>query len=93
MLSRVFVCDNDDQLADFAVLHPPVQLAHDLFDVGLDLVIGRDEHVEAIFLDGGEVLGWVDSSLETAARQLHNRLDLPMHCPGHRGGLGTYSIV
>ena len=64
MLARVLVRDNDDQLADLAVLHPPVQLGHDLLDVGFYLVVGRNEHVQPVLLDGGEVLGRVDTALE-----------------------------
>lgn len=65
VLARVLVGNDDDQLGDLAAHHPLVQLGHDLLDVCADLVIGGDEHVQAIFLDGGEVFGRVDASLET----------------------------
>lgn len=64
MLARVLVGDDDDELGDLATDHPAVELRHDLLDVGLDLVVGRHEHVEAILLHGREVLGWVDAALE-----------------------------
>lgn len=64
MFPSIFRCDYDHQLGDFAPDHPFVELRHDLFDVGFDLVIGGDEHREAIFLDGAEVFGGVDAALE-----------------------------
>jgi hypothetical protein len=39
-------------------------LAHDLLDVRFHLVVGGNKHCEAIFLDWGEVFGWVDAALE-----------------------------
>ena len=66
VLARVLVGDDNDQLGDLAADHPLVELRHDLLDVGAHLVVGRDQHVEAIFLDGGEVLGGVNASLEAA---------------------------
>lgn len=66
MLARVLVGDHDDQLLDLAAHHPLVQLRHDLLDVGAHLVVGRHQHVQAIFLDGGEVFGGVDAALEAA---------------------------
>ena len=42
MLARVLVCDNDDELGDFAADHPLVELGHDLLDVGSYLVVGGD---------------------------------------------------
>lgn len=38
----VFICDDDDKLGDLAAYHPLVELGHDLLDVCLYLVIGRD---------------------------------------------------
>ena len=35
-----FAGDDDDELRDFAADHPFVELGHDLFDVGFDLVVG-----------------------------------------------------
>ncbi len=66
MLACVLVGDDNDQLGDLAADHPLVELRHDFLDVGAHLVVGRDQHVEAIFLDGGEVLGGVHASLEAA---------------------------
>lgn len=63
MLARVLIGNDNDKLGNLAVLHPPVQGRHDAFYVRLDLVVGRDEHVEAIFLDDGEVFGGVDAAL------------------------------
>lgn len=63
MLSRVLFRHNNDQLANLAILHPPVQGGHDFANVRLDLVVARHEHVEAIFLDDGEVFGGVDATL------------------------------
>ena len=68
VLASILVRNHEHQLRDLAAHHPLVQLRHDLLDVRLDLVVGRDEHVQAIFLDGGEVLGRVDSSLESASK-------------------------
>jgi hypothetical protein len=64
VLASVLVGNDDDELGDFAADHPLVELGHDLLDVGSYLVIGRDEHVEAIFLDGCKVFGRVDAALE-----------------------------
>lgn len=63
MLPCVFLRHHDDQLADLAVLHPSVQCGHDFADVCFHLVVAGHEHVEAIFLDHGEVFGWVDAAL------------------------------
>ena len=77
MLARVLVGNDNDQLGDLAAHHPLVQLGHDLLDVCADLVVGRDEHIQAIFLDGGEVFGWVDASLETGCdRSVHWDLEV-----------------
>lgn len=51
MLPGVLVCYDNHQLADLSSHHPLVQLGHDLLDVGFDLVVGRYQHIEAIFLD------------------------------------------
>ena len=64
MLACVLIGNDDDQLGDLAANHPLVQLGHDLFYVGADLVVGRDKHIEAIFLDGAEVFCWVNATLE-----------------------------
>jgi hypothetical protein len=40
MLSSLLARNDDDKLRDLAPIHPLLQLAHDLLDVGLDLVIG-----------------------------------------------------
>jgi hypothetical protein len=50
MLSGLFARDDDDKLRNLAAIHPLLQLAHDLLDVGLDLVIGSHHHSQAIFL-------------------------------------------
>jgi hypothetical protein len=42
MLARLFAGDDDDELGYLAAVHPLFELRHDLLDVGLDLVIGRD---------------------------------------------------
>lgn len=42
MLSGLFVGDDNNQFRDFAPRHPFVQLRHDLLDIRLDLIIGRD---------------------------------------------------
>lgn len=54
---------HNDQLADLAVLHPPIQCRHDLADVCLDLVVARHKHIEAIFLYDGKIFSWVDAAL------------------------------
>lgn len=56
MLACVFVRDDNDKLGDLATNHPLVQLGHDLLDVGLDLVVGRDQHVQTIFLDAMQLV-------------------------------------
>ena len=38
----VFICDDNDKLGDLAAYHPLVELGHDLLDICLYLVIGRD---------------------------------------------------
>lgn len=63
MLTCVAIGDDDDQLGNLAVFHPPVKRCHDALYVGFDLVVGRDEHVEAIFLHDSEVLGGVHATL------------------------------
>ncbi|KAJ2965814.1 hypothetical protein NUW58_g10814 [Xylaria curta] len=65
MLAGVLVGYNDDQLADLAVLHPLVELRHDLLDVGFDLVVGGHEHIEAIFLDS--VCGFYSYAVKSSA--------------------------
>lgn len=42
VLACVLVCDDDDELGDFAADHPLVELGHDLLDVGSYLVVGGD---------------------------------------------------
>lgn len=42
VLAGVVVCDDDDELGDFAADHPFVELAHDFLDVRFDLVVGRN---------------------------------------------------
>lgn len=64
MLSGVFACDDHYEFCDLPADHPFVYLSHDLLDICLDLVVTRNEHCEAIFLDGVEVFGRVDASLE-----------------------------
>ena len=77
VLARVLVRDDDDKLRDLAADHPLVQLRHDLLDVRLDLVVGRNEHVQAILLDGGEVLRGVDASLEPVIVSISSLHRLP----------------
>lgn len=40
VLAGIFIGNDNDELGDFSIFHPFVQLAHDLFDVCLDLVVG-----------------------------------------------------
>ena len=65
MLARVLVGDDHHELGDLVANHPSIQLRHNLLDVGLHLVIGRHQHVEAILLDRGEVLRRVHSTLKS----------------------------
>ena len=51
MLACIFTRNNNHELGDLAADHPFVELAHDLLDVSFDLVVGGNEHCEAIFLD------------------------------------------
>lgn len=69
MLPGIFTRNNHHQFRDLATDHPFVELGHDFLDVGFDLVVGRDEHRKAIFLDGCEVFRGVDSSLEALYHQ------------------------
>jgi hypothetical protein len=39
VLACLFAGDDNDQLRDFAAVHPLFKLRHDLFDVRLDLVV------------------------------------------------------
>ena len=55
MLACIFICDDDDELGDLAADHPLVELGHDLFDVGLYLVIGRDLAVLANSIEGSRI--------------------------------------
>jgi len=64
MLPSIFTRNNDNQLRYLSSNHPFIELRHDFLDVGFDLVVGGNEHREAIFFDGGEVFGGVDASLE-----------------------------
>lgn len=51
MLPSLFTRDDHYELGNLAAIHPLFELRHDLFDVCLDLVIGRDHHCQPIFLD------------------------------------------
>ena len=51
VLAGLFAAYDDDEFGDLAAGHPFVELGHDFLDVGPDLVVRADEHVEAIFLD------------------------------------------
>lgn len=42
VLAGVLVGNDNDKLGDLAADHPLVKLGHDLLDVGLYLVVGRD---------------------------------------------------
>jgi len=42
MLACLFAGDDNDELGYLASVHPLFELRHDLLDVGLDLVVGRD---------------------------------------------------
>lgn len=64
ILAGLLARDDNDEFRDLPARHPFVELGHDFLDVGLDLVVGGDEHVEAIFLHGCEVLSRVDPALE-----------------------------
>lgn len=46
----VFIRNDDDELGDLSANHPLVELRHDLLDVSLYLVIGRDFTVLAVSL-------------------------------------------
>lgn len=48
VLPCVFICNDDDELGDLSANHPLVELRHDLLDVSLYLVIGRDLTVLAV---------------------------------------------
>lgn len=63
MFSCILVRYHNDQLADLAILHPPIQCGHDLADICFDLVVARYKHIEAILFYHGEILGWVDAAL------------------------------
>jgi hypothetical protein len=41
-LACVLVGDDDDELGDLAANHPLIELGHNLLDIGLDLIVGRD---------------------------------------------------
>lgn len=56
VFARLLARDDDYQLGDFAAVHPLFELRHDLLDVGLDLIVGRDHHCQAIFLDARAML-------------------------------------
>lgn len=47
----IFTRDDNDDFGDFALLHPFLELRHDLLDVRFDLIVEGGHHVEAIFLD------------------------------------------
>lgn len=64
ILPRVLAGDYYHELLYLAGEHPPCELRGDASDVGLDLVVARDEHVQAVFFDVGEVFGRVDAALE-----------------------------
>ena len=64
VLAGVLARDHDDKLAEFPTQHPFLELAHELLNVGFDLVVGGNKDVEAIFLDCGEVLGRVYAALK-----------------------------
>lgn len=42
IFARLFVGNDDDEFGYFATCHPFVELGHDLFDVGFDLIIDCD---------------------------------------------------
>jgi hypothetical protein len=64
ILTRILACNDYDELADFTAQHPLTELAHELLDVGFDLVVGSDQNIEAILFYGGEIFSWVHSALE-----------------------------
>lgn len=39
VLAGVFVCDDNHQLGDLGLDHPLVELGHDFFDIGFDLIV------------------------------------------------------
>jgi hypothetical protein len=41
VIASLFVSDDHHELRDLAPVHPVLQLAHDLLDVGFDLIVGR----------------------------------------------------
>jgi hypothetical protein len=53
MFTSLLTGDHNDELRDLGLLDPLVELAHDLLDISLDLVIQRNHHVQAILLDAG----------------------------------------
>lgn len=70
MLARLLVSDDDYKLADLAMHHPPVELGHDLLDVCLHLIVGRDEHRQTIFFDRCEVFSRINAALEAVSRKV-----------------------
>lgn len=64
VIARVLIRDDNDQFGNLAAHHPLVELRHDLLDVGAHLIVGRDQHIEAILFDCRKVLSRVDAPLE-----------------------------
>ena len=50
MLPRLLTRDDNDEFRNLGLLHPPAELAHNLLDVGFDLVVAGGHHGEAVFL-------------------------------------------
>jgi len=64
VLSCLLARDNNHEFRNLATIHPFFQLPHDLFDIRLDLIVGRDHHCQTILLDRSEVLCRIHASLK-----------------------------
>lgn len=86
VIARVFVCDDDDELGDLAADHPLVELGHDLLDVGLYLVIGRDLVRVSWSASGWGVVEFVPSMLRPYFLTLERESVWGKEQGGSRGG-------
>jgi hypothetical protein len=64
VLSCLFARDDNHEFRNLATVHPFFQLSHDLLDIRLDLIVGRDHHCQTILLDRSEVLCRIHASLK-----------------------------
>ena len=51
MFTGLLTGNHNDELRDFRLLDPFIELAHDFLDICLDLVVQGDHHVQTILLD------------------------------------------